>query len=88
MNLSKTKYGVLMIKQISALFFVVLIFTGCATKKSDHNQTVGSDKDVHGCIGSAGYTWCDRTKKCERPWELADQVGFENTEEAFLEYCE
>ena len=29
----------------------------------------GSDRDSHGCIGSAGYTWCDASQKCIRPWE-------------------
>lgn len=29
----------------------------------------GSDRDVHGCIGSAGYAWCDARQECERPWE-------------------
>jgi hypothetical protein len=30
---------------------------------------VGGDKDVHGCIGSAGYTWCQAKQKCLRTWE-------------------
>jgi len=30
---------------------------------------VGSDKDVHGCIGTAGYQWCEEKKKCIRSWE-------------------
>jgi hypothetical protein len=30
---------------------------------------VGGDKDVHGCIGSAGYTWCETKQKCLRTWE-------------------
>ncbi|MFA5077132.1 MAG: hypothetical protein WC488_01770 [Candidatus Micrarchaeia archaeon] len=29
----------------------------------------GNDTDSHGCIGSAGYTWCDTLQKCMRPWE-------------------
>ncbi len=29
----------------------------------------GSDRDAHGCIPSAGYTWCDASQKCIRPWE-------------------
>jgi putative hemolysin len=29
----------------------------------------GSDKDSHGCIGSAGYTWSVSQKQCVRPWE-------------------
>ncbi len=30
---------------------------------------VGGDRDVHGCIGSAGYTWCTTLNKCVRSWE-------------------
>lgn len=30
---------------------------------------VGGDKDEYGCIGSAGYTWCEDLQKCIRPWE-------------------
>lgn len=48
----------------------------------------GSDRDEHGCIPSAGYSWCPRTNQCERPWELAEAGGFENTAEAFDAYCE
>ncbi len=30
---------------------------------------VGNDRDAHGCIGSAGYSWCEVKQKCLRPWE-------------------
>ena len=29
----------------------------------------GGDKDKYGCIGSAGYTWCEAKRKCLREWE-------------------
>lgn len=29
----------------------------------------GSDKDEHGCIASAGYTWCSVQARCIRLWE-------------------
>ena len=32
-------------------------------------QMVGGDRDEHGCIGSAGYTWCEPKQKCLREWE-------------------
>lgn len=47
----------------------------------------GSDRDAHGCIPSAGYTWCATTTRCERPWELAKNKGFENTSQAFDKFC-
>lgn len=33
------------------------------------NTMVGSDRDEHGCIGSAGYSWCEAKSKCLRVWE-------------------
>lgn len=35
------------------------------------NNLVGGDKDAHGCIGSAGYSWCELKNKCLRIWEEA-----------------
>ena len=47
----------------------------------------GADKDAHGCIGSAGFKWCAKTNKCERPWELAKEENFEKSAEAFDSFC-
>ena len=47
----------------------------------------GADRDDHGCIRSAGYSWCAREARCVRPWELAKEKGFASTEEAFRAYC-
>jgi len=32
-------------------------------------QLAGGDRDEHGCIGSAGYSWCESKQKCLRLWE-------------------
>ncbi len=32
-------------------------------------QLLGGDRDAHGCIGSAGYSWCEIKQKCLRVWE-------------------
>ncbi|AOI84412.1 hypothetical protein [Burkholderia cepacia] len=48
---------------------------------------VGSDRDARGCIGSAGYSWCETTQRCERPWELAKQKGFANSAQAYDQFC-
>lgn len=47
----------------------------------------GSDRDAHGCIGSAGYSWCAHTQQCERPWELAKAKGLANTATAIDAWC-
>jgi len=35
----------------------------------DCGQLVGNDRDAHGCIPSAGYSWCEAKQKCIRVWE-------------------
>jgi hypothetical protein len=40
-----------------------------AFPSSPGTPMVGSDRDEHGCIGSAGYTWCPAKSKCLRVWE-------------------
>jgi len=51
-------------------------------------KLVGTDKDAHECKKSAGFSWCAKTKQCERPWELANKENFENTSEAFNSFCQ
>ena len=35
---------------------------------------VGNDRDIHGCIGSAGYSWDEWKLKCIRSWEEASST--------------
>lgn len=35
----------------------------------EKTAVVGNDKDEHGCITSAGYTWCEVQRDCIRLWE-------------------
>lgn len=39
------------------------------SEKREKGAMVGSDKDNHGCIASAGYTWSEVRKDCIRLWE-------------------
>lgn len=54
---------------------------------------VGGDRDEHGCIGSAGYSWCARENRCVRPWEVAREHGIAfdggtaDNARAFAAYC-
>jgi len=50
-------------------------------------KRLGGEKDVHGCIGSAGFKWCAKTNRCERPWELATKEKFAKSVEAFDAFC-
>jgi hypothetical protein len=43
--------------------------TASAAASATTGVLVGGDRDAHGCIGSAGYTWCEAKQKCLRSWE-------------------
>jgi putative hemolysin len=32
-------------------------------------KIIGGEKDAHGCLVAAGYSWCETEAKCLRPWE-------------------
>ena len=32
----------------------------------------GSDRDAHGCIGSAGQSWSVLKQQCVQPWDVAN----------------
>lgn len=81
-----------LIKQWPLWVFTVigLSLAGCQDKTATVEPApvlVGADRDAHGCIGSAGYSWCAREKACVRPWELTKEKGFENSAEGFGKYC-
>ena len=49
------------------LFLTAVLFAaGCS---ADNAPAVGADRDAHGCIGSAGYTYSALKDKCVRLWE-------------------
>lgn len=76
-----------MITKLLSIIIVSLLLIGCKDSTTPA-QMVGGDTDAQGCIPSAGYTWCEKTKQCERPWELAEQKGFENRNKQFTAFCE
>jgi len=54
----------------------LILLLGCVSQPSSQlpplpspPSLVGNDRDSHGCIGSAGYTWCEASQKCYRSWE-------------------
>lgn len=62
--------------------FAILVFVGglllfgCLEPQPPINSTlnnthpiIGNDSDIHGCKASAGYSWCEVSQKCIRPWE-------------------
>jgi hypothetical protein len=37
--------------------------------QTQNQNLIGGDKDAHGCLGPAGYSWCEAKQKCLRTWE-------------------
>ena len=56
---------------IGALVIAGVVFAAYSViiKTQNSQQLVGNDRDAHGCIGSAGYSWCEVKQKCLRVWE-------------------
>lgn len=70
---------------VLTLVFPLLFLSACTwspqaengVEGNDVNQPniVGNDRDAHGCIGSAGYSWCELKQKCLRVWEEKCEEG-------------
>jgi len=59
-------------RKIFFILFIAVIASGAAfyfskTKKTE--KLIGGDKDEHGCLIAAGYSWCEAKQKCLRIWE-------------------
>lgn len=69
-------------KNVFLVFACALIIGSCNSSISNKNSVdqsnsvhmVGIDKDLHGCKGSAGYTWSTINNECIRPWENTLQL--------------
>lgn len=74
------------------VFSIVIILVFCSNElifaqDSTNSPIVGNDRDKHGCIGSAGYTWSVLKKECVRSFELTqtdknaiELVSIDNTQ--------
>ncbi|MBM3205341.1 hypothetical protein FJZ41_00615 [Candidatus Shapirobacteria bacterium] len=66
----KKKYlFIVLILIIAAGLFFASFFLFNQPKSSSPDNLLGGDRDEHGCIGSAGYSWCEAKQKCLRIWE-------------------
>ncbi len=60
-------------KKISGALALGALLAACSPQGQSTNPVaapvVGSDRDAHGCIGSAGYTWSNVRNQCIRIFE-------------------
>ncbi|MGB8815656.1 MAG: MliC family protein [Minisyncoccia bacterium] len=59
---------------ISILVILLVVISGLSFfskngEKDSSNRIIGGDRDIHGCIGSAGYSYCEAKASCIRVWE-------------------
>lgn len=69
---SEPKNKTLMIV-IGIIVIVLALIAIVAMSGKKQQPMVGNDRDLHGCIGSAGYTWSEEKQACIRPWEQTAQ---------------
>jgi hypothetical protein len=56
----------------AAVVFYVLYFGNFGREIATNNANqplIGGQKDAHGCLIAAGYSWCESKQKCLRTWE-------------------
>lgn len=61
---------------LSILFTSTLL--GCnpqPTNTEEDPQVIGGERDEHGCLGPAGYTWSEEAQACLREWEIEMDGG-------------
>lgn len=59
-------------KKVGSIIIILLLCSNelVFAQNPTDGDVVGNDRDKHGCIGSAGYTWSVLKKECVRSFEL------------------
>lgn len=63
--------------------FCCVALSSCS--QSTIGRLVGGDRDDHGCLSAAGYTWSDALHDCIRVWEVGERFD-EGPRQVFLVY--
>ena len=65
---------------------MALLLAACGGKgnKQSAQARTGADRDDHGCIASAGYTWSEARKDCVRLWEAGVRMVSVEGDDHFL----
>jgi hypothetical protein len=54
---------------VGVLLATQIQLTPQAQTTRQEQMNVGGQKDIHGCLTGAGYSWCTAKNKCIRPWQ-------------------
>lgn len=49
-------------------FLLIIILILVLNFKSNQNQTIGGQRDEHGCLIPAGYSWNETDQLCVKEW--------------------
>ncbi len=60
---------IILIIIIALIFIAIFTIPYLYKTPSENDSIIGGDKDEHGCIASAGYTWNKTKQECVREWE-------------------
>ena len=89
MDANKEEVNGLLLNDTLEVFYTGKYTPGMqATKLVQYPQSakLGGDRDEHGCIGSAGYVWCEVQKDCIRLFEkgIRTEAADGNNVSAFI----
>jgi len=61
--------GLMMVGSLMNSTLLTTTLLNNSVVEAQYTEVPGSDVDNHGCVGSAGYTWCSSLDTCVRTWE-------------------
>ncbi len=73
--------------KLFALF--ILVLNSCQSSninnggEQDSTVSIGGEKDEHGCLVAAGYTWSTLRQECVRAWEENISLYIINTAQSY-----
>jgi membrane-bound inhibitor of C-type lysozyme len=53
----------------AGVFVLLAIGAGAYVWGGNREALIGGQKDAHGCLVAAGYSWCEAKNSCIRQWE-------------------
>lgn len=76
------------IRLASITFFLLLIACSGEKKGKEKETVLGNDRDEHGCISSAGYTWSEVQQECIRLFENGTRMESADKKICFLVFSQ